>query len=46
MEFITIYWWRIIACAVISYLLGSFSFELTEEQIEALGTVGRTTPGC
>ena len=26
MEFITIYWWRIIACAVISYLLGSFSF--------------------
>ena len=26
MQFITIYWWRIIACALISYLLGSFSF--------------------
>ena len=26
MLFITTYWWRIIACAVISYLLGSFSF--------------------
>lgn len=26
MLFITLYWWRILACAIISYLLGSFSF--------------------
>lgn len=26
MEFITIYWWRILVSVVISYLLGSFSF--------------------
>ncbi len=26
MQFLTIYWWRILACAIISYLLGSFSF--------------------
>ncbi len=26
MEFITIYWWRILISAIISYLLGSFSF--------------------
>lgn len=28
MEFITVYWWRILISAVVSYLLGSFSFAI------------------
>ncbi|MBQ4104806.1 MAG: glycerol-3-phosphate 1-O-acyltransferase PlsY [Clostridia bacterium] len=28
MEFLTIYWWRLLLVAVISYLLGSFSFAI------------------
>ncbi len=26
MEFLTVYWWRLLLCVVVSYLLGSFSF--------------------